>query len=215
MRNALTPVITLGALEFGTLLSGAVLTEQIFTIPGFGKLIVDAVLQPRLCGGAGRRAGHGNDLHRAQSARRHRSTSSSTRGCAPEHGRTSPSIRDLIAANETCRNAASPRRAPAFPPQKRGLRAGRCRIFCRAGRLRAAARALTTRLRKAGPRCAIRHRHRTGSAPTISAATFWRASSSERARRCLAGVISVGIALVDRRAARPSGRLSRRLARRR
>ena len=43
MRNALTPVLTLGALEFGTLLSGAVLTEQIFTIPGFGKLIVDAV----------------------------------------------------------------------------------------------------------------------------------------------------------------------------
>ena len=43
MRNALTPVITLGALEFGTLLSGAVLTEQIFTIPGLGKLIVDAV----------------------------------------------------------------------------------------------------------------------------------------------------------------------------
>jgi hypothetical protein len=43
LRNALTPVITLGALEFGTLLSGAVLTEQIFSIPGFGKLIVDAV----------------------------------------------------------------------------------------------------------------------------------------------------------------------------
>ena len=43
LRNALTPVITLGALEFGTLLSGAVLTEQVFTIPGFGKLIVDAV----------------------------------------------------------------------------------------------------------------------------------------------------------------------------
>jgi peptide/nickel transport system permease protein len=43
MRNALTPVITLGALELGTLLSGAVLTEQIFTVPGFGKLIVDAV----------------------------------------------------------------------------------------------------------------------------------------------------------------------------
>jgi peptide/nickel transport system permease protein len=43
VRNALTPVITLGALEFGTLLSGAVLTEQIFSVPGFGKLIVDAV----------------------------------------------------------------------------------------------------------------------------------------------------------------------------
>src|SRR5436305_12773689 len=43
LRNALIPVITLGALELGTLLSGAVLTEQVLTIPGFGKLIVDAV----------------------------------------------------------------------------------------------------------------------------------------------------------------------------
>ena len=43
LRNALVPIITLGALELGTLLSGAVLTEQVFTIPGFGKLIVDAV----------------------------------------------------------------------------------------------------------------------------------------------------------------------------
>jgi peptide/nickel transport system permease protein len=43
LRNALVPVVTLGALEFGELLSGAVLTEQVFTIPGFGKLIVDAV----------------------------------------------------------------------------------------------------------------------------------------------------------------------------
>jgi peptide/nickel transport system permease protein len=43
LRNALVPVVTLGALEFGQLFSGAVLTEQVFTIPGFGKLIVDAV----------------------------------------------------------------------------------------------------------------------------------------------------------------------------
>ena len=44
LRNALMPVVTLGALEFGQLLSGAVLTEQIFSIPGFGKLLVDGVL---------------------------------------------------------------------------------------------------------------------------------------------------------------------------
>ncbi len=43
LRNALIPVVTLGTIEFGRLLAGAVLTEQIFTIPGFGKLIVDAV----------------------------------------------------------------------------------------------------------------------------------------------------------------------------
>jgi peptide/nickel transport system permease protein len=43
LRNALVPVVTLGTIEFGRLLAGAVLTEQIFTIPGFGKLVVDAV----------------------------------------------------------------------------------------------------------------------------------------------------------------------------
>jgi peptide/nickel transport system permease protein len=43
LRNALLPVVTLGALELGTLLSGAVLTEQVFSIPGFGKMVVDAV----------------------------------------------------------------------------------------------------------------------------------------------------------------------------
>jgi len=43
LRNALMPVVTLATLLFGELLAGAVLTEQVFTIPGFGKLIVDAV----------------------------------------------------------------------------------------------------------------------------------------------------------------------------
>ena len=43
LRNALVPIVTLITLLFGELLGGAVLTEQIFTIPGFGKLVVDAV----------------------------------------------------------------------------------------------------------------------------------------------------------------------------
>jgi peptide/nickel transport system permease protein len=43
LRNALIPVVTILGLQMGALLSGAVLTEQVFTIPGFGKLIVDAV----------------------------------------------------------------------------------------------------------------------------------------------------------------------------
>jgi len=42
-RNALVPVVTLTTLLFGELLGGAVLTEQVFTLPGFGKMIVDAV----------------------------------------------------------------------------------------------------------------------------------------------------------------------------
>ena len=42
-RNAVLPIITLTAILFGELMAGAVLTEQIFAIPGFGKLTVDAV----------------------------------------------------------------------------------------------------------------------------------------------------------------------------
>lgn len=42
-RNALVPIITLTTLLFGELLGGAVLTEQVFTLPGFGKMIVDSV----------------------------------------------------------------------------------------------------------------------------------------------------------------------------
>jgi hypothetical protein len=41
-RNALVPLITISALQLGALLSGAVLTEQVFTIPGFDA-IVDSV----------------------------------------------------------------------------------------------------------------------------------------------------------------------------
>ena len=42
-RNSLTTVVTVLGLQLGALISGAVITEQIFVIPGFGKLIVDAV----------------------------------------------------------------------------------------------------------------------------------------------------------------------------
>jgi len=43
LKNALIPVITVVGLQFGYLLGGAVLTESIFSIPGIGKLMVDAI----------------------------------------------------------------------------------------------------------------------------------------------------------------------------
>ncbi|MDL2397793.1 ABC transporter permease [Rhizobium mayense] len=43
LRNGLIPVVTVSSLHFGELLSGAVLTEQVFGIPGFGKMVVDGV----------------------------------------------------------------------------------------------------------------------------------------------------------------------------
>lgn len=43
LRNSLIVVITIVGLQLGGLISGAVVTEQIFVLPGFGKLIIDAV----------------------------------------------------------------------------------------------------------------------------------------------------------------------------
>ena len=43
LRNSLVTVVTVLGLQLGALISGAVITEQIFVIPGFGKLIVDGV----------------------------------------------------------------------------------------------------------------------------------------------------------------------------
>lgn len=42
-RNALIPVLTLGGLEFGYLLGGAVLTETVFVWPGMGSYIIDSL----------------------------------------------------------------------------------------------------------------------------------------------------------------------------
>ncbi|HXX38008.1 MAG TPA: ABC transporter permease [bacterium] len=44
LRNALLPVVTLIGLELGLLLSGAVLTETIFALPGLGRLAITSVL---------------------------------------------------------------------------------------------------------------------------------------------------------------------------
>src|SRR5699024_3268104 len=43
LRNSLTTVLTVVGLQLGTLISGAVITEQIFLIPGIGKLTIDSV----------------------------------------------------------------------------------------------------------------------------------------------------------------------------
>jgi len=43
LRAALTPILTIFGLDFGLLLGGAVLTEQVFSLPGLGKYAVDAI----------------------------------------------------------------------------------------------------------------------------------------------------------------------------
>jgi peptide/nickel transport system permease protein len=43
IRNGLIPVITIFGLQLGALIGGAVVTEQIFVVPGFGRLILEGV----------------------------------------------------------------------------------------------------------------------------------------------------------------------------
>jgi len=45
LRNSLIVVVTIVGLQLGELISGAVVTEQIFGLPGFGKMTIDAVFQ--------------------------------------------------------------------------------------------------------------------------------------------------------------------------
>ena len=45
LRNSLIVVVTIVGLQLGALISGSVVTERIFALPGFGKLTVDAVFQ--------------------------------------------------------------------------------------------------------------------------------------------------------------------------
>lgn len=44
-RNALIPIITIVGAQVGYLLGGAVVTEQVFSLPGIGRLVLDAVYQ--------------------------------------------------------------------------------------------------------------------------------------------------------------------------
>ena len=174
MRNALTPIITLGALELGTLLSGAVLTEQIFSIPGFGKLIVDAVFNRDYAVVQGVVLVTATDLHHAQPDRRYR--------LYP---------RQSAAEGLTMTDAALSRHLPrSRHAGKPGTRARCAGLFARKGAVvgliviatfiaarvaRAAGSCPTTRRDKldAGAQAALGRC--TGSAPTISAAISWPA----------------------------------------
>ncbi|MDQ0254707.1 peptide/nickel transport system permease protein [Evansella vedderi] len=44
LKNALIPVVTVTGLQFGTLLSGTVLTETVFAINGMGRYVIDSIM---------------------------------------------------------------------------------------------------------------------------------------------------------------------------
>ncbi len=45
LRNALLPVLTIAGIQFGYMLGGAIILEQVFSLPGLGRLILSAVFQ--------------------------------------------------------------------------------------------------------------------------------------------------------------------------
>lgn len=43
LKNALIPVVTVVGMNFGEILAGSLVIEQVFTLPGFGSLLVSAI----------------------------------------------------------------------------------------------------------------------------------------------------------------------------
>ena len=66
LRNSLVTVVTVLGLELGALISGSVVTESIFLIPGFGRHDHRGDLDPRLSAHPGGRPGQRRRLHRDQ-----------------------------------------------------------------------------------------------------------------------------------------------------
>jgi ABC-type dipeptide/oligopeptide/nickel transport system permease subunit len=186
-RNAVLPIVTLSALLFGELLAGAVLTEQIFTIPGLRQADRRCRLQPRLCRGAGRGAVHRRGLHPDEPGR----------GRALRPAEPPPEDRPMTAA---VADVPSPAARPAGRGSK--LRANKAALV---GTVIVAVFVLLAVLApvlpiadpapRTGAPSASRPRPRRGWAPTRSGATscarmIWGAQAS-----LLAGVVSVAIAV--------------------
>jgi peptide/nickel transport system permease protein len=45
LKNALLPVITIAGIQFGSMLGGTIIIEQVFSLPGVGRLLLSAIQQ--------------------------------------------------------------------------------------------------------------------------------------------------------------------------
>ena len=178
LPNALIPIVTVIGIVAGALLGGTVIIEQVFSIPGVGRLIIGAIAVARLSRDPGRPAVPRGDLSRRQPDGRH-----------PLRGR-----RSAREARRERRHDRRHREAGTSPTRETLARLLRHRSFVIGGSPRAGHRAHRRRRRLARAvrsRCATisalrlhaARRASTGSAPTISAATFFAASCSARASR--------------------------------
>ena len=106
LRNALIPTVTTIGVTFGSLLSGAVLTETIFSWPGLGALCHQLRHQPRLPGRDGRDPSGGRGLHGGQPDGR--------RGLSLARPADSQWLRRAGVLGASAGHPARPRRRPAW-----------------------------------------------------------------------------------------------------
>ena len=182
LRNSLITVTTVIGLQLGALISGAVITEQIFGIAGFGRLTIDAVNQRdyALIQGVVLVAARASVVNLARRRRLLAAQSA--------HPRVAGRRRELRRLD---RRRRSVRRARAAGCCAGASCAGRWRSPGSSSRspsslrgdLRAAGRAVLPRRRPTSTPCSPSRRSSTCSAPTSSAATSSRGSSGARARR--------------------------------
>ena len=108
-RNTLIPVVTVIGIIFSLLIGGSVVIEQVFALPGIGRLIVQAIIDARLSGGPGHAAAARLRLRAAQPRWSTCSTPSSIRGCAMAEAaamRRRAQRRELLAPRRRCRRCA-------------------------------------------------------------------------------------------------------------
>ena len=188
LANALIPITTVIGIIVSLLISGSVVTETLFSIPGIGQLLTQAVLQPRLSDGAGRPADH----HRVAGAGEHR------RRCLLRAAGPAGALRwRLTPLRSRCRRQIWTTRSRSGVIIPRGRRMQRLlhhRLFVtglgavRHHRDRRGARAMDRagRSEPAGdaPEIPATLGRSTCSAPTISAARCGRAWCGARSCRC-------------------------------
>ena len=68
LRNALVPIVTMTGLQFGYLLGGAVVVEQIFSVPGIGRQVLLGMPAEGVRRRAEHRARHRRDVRAGQPA---------------------------------------------------------------------------------------------------------------------------------------------------
>ena len=97
LPNAWAPIVNVIALNLAYLVVGVVIVEVVFTYPGMGQLMVDAVSSARRAGGAGLRAGVRRHLHPAQpDRRRHWHRHQPQTCCTPDDATTARTPPDNI-----------------------------------------------------------------------------------------------------------------------